>query len=131
MDTKDTKEISENHRVRRVLCDRRRLSVARFQAGDRRTEMRRGVVPELLHERVMVEGRLDDASLHAASAAMHQPHFLEPGDGGGIHIFFNDRRNIARRERVQVDLRLDWNNVRDHINLIIWLFNHLVIWGDV
>ena len=71
-----------------------------------------------------VEGRLDDASLHSASTTMYQPHFFEPGDGGGVHIFFDDRRNIAWRERVQVDLGFDGNVMHDRYDMAVHVMSN-------
>ena len=76
--------------------------------------MRVGIVPELLDERMTLERSLDDAALNPASAAVNEPHFSKPCLRGGGHILLDDRRNIRRRERVQVELALDWNRYGIH-----------------
>ena len=47
------------------------------QARDRRAEVRGGVVPELRDARMAFERRLHDAALHAAAAAVDQPHLAQ------------------------------------------------------
>ena len=56
------------------------------QARDRRAEMRGGVVPELRDARMAFERGLHDAALHAAAAAMDQPHLAQAGGSGGIDV---------------------------------------------
>jgi hypothetical protein len=74
--------------------------------------MRVRVVPELADERVSFEGRLDNRALDAATAAMDQTHFAKPCIVSGADVFLDDGRNVARAERVQVQLGLDRNAVR-------------------
>ncbi len=56
-----------------------------------------------------IERRLHDAALHAASAAVDEPHFVEAGGGRGRHVLVDDRRDVARRERVKIEFSLDGN----------------------
>jgi len=54
-----------------------------------------------------IERRLDDAALNAPAASMNDAHFGEAGGHGRVDIVGDDRGNVARCERVQVDLALD------------------------
>jgi hypothetical protein len=54
-----------------------------------------------------LERRLHDAALNAATAPVNDPHFEQTGLAGGVHVLFDDRRDVARREGVQVELVLD------------------------
>ena len=67
--------------------------------------MRRGVIPELQHQRMPFERRLDDAALHAAAPAVHQTHLCQSRRHRRRHVLVDDRRDIARREAVEVELR--------------------------
>jgi len=69
--------------------------------------MRIRVVPEFRDARMPIERRLDDPALHPSTAAVHQSYFAEAGAGGGFDIFIDDRRNVARRKRVQIELVFD------------------------
>jgi len=66
--------------------------------------MRAGIVPELRDARMAFERSLHDAALHAAAAAVNQPHFAQAGGSGGVDVLLHDRRNVPRRERVQIEL---------------------------
>lgn len=68
-----------------------------------------GIVPELSHAPVPVERGLNDAALHAAAAAVHEAHAVKPGVPGGVDVFLDDRRDIPRREGVQVEFPVDGN----------------------
>ena len=69
--------------------------------------MRIRIVPELDHARVAIERRLHDAALHAAPAAVHHAHLVEAGRRRRVHVVGNHTRNVARRERMEIDLALD------------------------
>jgi hypothetical protein len=74
--------------------------------------VRIGVVPELDHKRMPLERGLDDAALHTASAAVNEPHLPQARASRRLQVVTDDRRNVARRERVKVDLRADREDVR-------------------
>jgi len=38
---------------------------------------------------------------------VYQTHDVEPGLGGRVDVLLDDRRDVARREGVQVELALD------------------------
>lgn len=75
--------------------------------------MRRRIVAELQHTRVPIERGLHDAALHAAAPPVHQPHDLEAGACGGLNVLGDDRRDVPRSERVQIDLAFD-RDARGH-----------------
>ena len=50
--------------------------------------------------------------LHAAPAAVDQPHLVEAGLLGGLEVRLDDRGNLARCERMQVERVLDRNDDR-------------------
>ena len=54
-----------------------------------------------------VERRLHDPALHAAPAPVDEAHFAEAAPGGGVDVLADDRRDVARRERVEIQRILD------------------------
>lgn len=74
--------------------------------------MRRRIVKKFQYERVAFEGLLDDAALHPAPAAMDEPDFMKAGGVGFVQVLFHDRRNVAGRERVKVEVAFDGNPKR-------------------
>ena len=87
----------------------RRRSGIGCEARDGGTEMRRGVVPEFDDAGMAIEGLLHDAALDTAAAAVHQTHFMEPGGGRRLDELGDHRRDVPRREGVQIELALDGN----------------------
>ena len=77
------------------------------KASERRAEMRRGVVGERVDLRMTLEHGLNNPALDAASAAVNQPHVPEAGCGRGVDVLGHDRRDVARREGVEIDFALD------------------------
>lgn len=69
--------------------------------------MRRGVVPELLHERVVFDRLLDDPALDASAPAMNQPDVAHPCFVRGSDVLIDHGGDIPGREGVQVELRCD------------------------
>jgi len=59
---------------------------------------------------VAVERGLNQAALHAAAAAVHDPHFVESLLRRCVDVVADDRRDVARSERVQIELVLDGNS---------------------
>src|SRR5260221_5032856 len=64
-----------------------------------------------------IERRLHDAALHASPAAVDDAHFVEAGGPGGVDVLGDDRRDVARRECMQIDLALDRqvDGIRRHV----------------
>ena len=67
------------------------------------------VVPKLDDAGVAVEGRLDDPALHAAAASVHETHFAQTCADGGLDVFADNRRDVLRSKRVEIELTLDRN----------------------
>ena len=65
--------------------------------------MRLGSIPELDDERMTIEHLLHDPALNALAAAMNQPHLAQAGVMCRRHILLDDRRHVARGERMQVE----------------------------
>lgn len=80
---------------------------ARFQQGNSCAQMGRGVVKNFQHQRVAVEGLLDDASLHAPAAAMDETDLGEPGGVRLVDVLFDHGWNVPRRKGVEVEAALD------------------------
>ena len=60
------------------------------------------------------ERGLDDAALHAASAAVDESHLPQTRSAAAVTILLDDRRDVARREGVEIDFAFDRNAARDH-----------------
>ena len=64
--------------------------------------MRGGVVKKFNHHGMGFEHLLNDPSLHAAAAAMDEPDLTQSGGVRLVEVLFDHRRDVTRRERVQV-----------------------------
>jgi hypothetical protein len=62
-----------------------------------------------------LERLLDDGALDAAAAAMDQPELAEAALVRGAHVLVDHRWNVARREGVQIELRLN----RDFVHVVV------------
>jgi hypothetical protein len=69
----------------------------------------RRIVPEFGDARVPLERRLNDATLHAPPATVNQPYLPQTGFRRGLDVVGDDAGDVARREGVQIEFRLDWN----------------------
>jgi len=67
------------------------------------------VVPELGDERMVVERVLDDAPLNAPPAPVDESELSQAGFVCGAHVLLDDRRNVTRREGVQIEFGFDWD----------------------
>jgi hypothetical protein len=74
-----------------------------------------GRIPELLDQRMPLERLLDDGALDAATAPVDQAHLAEPSGVSGCDVLLDDRADVARRERMQIEHVLDRNPV-DHLD---------------
>jgi hypothetical protein len=77
--------------------------------------MRGRIVPEFQHARMPVQRRLHHAALHAAPAAVYQAHLSKASRRGGFDVFLDDRYDVGRRKRVQIDLGFDWDLERHNL----------------
>lgn len=71
-----------------------------------------GVVPELRDERVSVQDLLHDSPLDPAAPAVDQAYLPEAGLGRHRDVFVDDRGDLARMERMQVERILERDAVR-------------------
>lgn len=81
------------------------------QAAPGRTQTRVRVVPELGHQRVVLEHGLDDPALDPSAAAVDQSKFAKTGFVCGPEVLLDHGGDIARGERVEIELRLDRNSM--------------------
>jgi hypothetical protein len=56
-----------------------------------------------------IERGLDDPALNAAAAAVDEPHLAQPCLRCRVDEVGDHARNVPRRERMQIQLALDWN----------------------
>jgi hypothetical protein len=54
---------------------------------------------------MVLERLLDDPALNTFAASVNQPHFAKAGFMRGADVLDDDRRNVARRERVKIESR--------------------------
>jgi len=62
---------------------------------------------------MVFERLLDDPALHALAASVNQPHLAEAGFVCGSDVLDDHRRDIARREGMEVERIFDWNSFQD------------------
>src|SRR5258706_15957815 len=74
--------------------------------------MRCCVIVERLDVWMTIENRLNDPALHATPASVNDANLAKPRADGRLDVSLDDRRDVARRERVQVDVILDGDAVR-------------------
>ena len=74
--------------------------------------MRRRIVKKLHDERMAFERLLHDAALHAAAASVNEPNLAQPGGVCLVDVLVDDRRDIARRKRVEIERAFDRNPQR-------------------
>ena len=58
-----------------------------------------------------LERLLHDASLDALAAAVNQPDLTQSSVVRRSDVFLDDRRDVAWRERVQIEVVFDWDAV--------------------
>ena len=78
--------------------------------------MRVGVVPERLDEGMAIECALHGGTLDALPAPVHQPQLEESGCVRRVDVLLDNRRDVARRKRVQIELRLYGNPMRRFVH---------------
>ena len=64
-------------------------------------------VPEGLDQRVIRERLLDDPALDPLAAAMNEADLTEACVVCRIHVLFDDRLDVARREGVKIERAFD------------------------
>ena len=58
---------------------------------------------------VAIERGLNDAPLHARAASVHEAHVAKTGQDGRVDVLADYRRDVARRECMEVELGFDRN----------------------
>ena len=74
--------------------------------------MRRRIIKKFHDQRVSFEGPLHDAPLHALASTVDEAHLTQTGGVSFVQVFFDDGRDIARRECVKVEDTFDGNSKR-------------------
>ena len=69
--------------------------------------MRLWRIVEGFYQWMPFERGLDDSALHAPATAVDQSHLAKSRLMRGLDVFFNDRFDVLRRERVEIDRILD------------------------
>lgn len=95
--------------------------------GNRGAEMRLGRVAERDDQRMPLEDRLDNPSLHARPTTVNQTHLPEAGFGSGTHVLVHNRGNVSRQKRVEIDRIFDRDAV-DHGEQLTTTIGELVNW---
>src|SRR5258706_9225544 len=67
------------------------------------------IVAEFENERMALECGLHDAALDAAAATVNDAHLTKSRGRSGIDVLSHDRRNVAWRKAVKVELGADRN----------------------
>ena len=64
-----------------------------------------------------LERRLHDAPLDTDAAPMNEPDLAQARGVRGVHEFLHHGRNVARRERVQIQLGFDRDAVHSYLGV--------------
>ena len=89
--------------------------------GDRRAEVRVGVIPERRNTRVALERRLCDAALNAATTTVHHSNADQSCARRFCDVFLDDRCHVLWSEAVEIELR---TNREDHTPVIVDRIGH-------
>ena len=65
---------------------------------------------------------LDDAALDAFAATVNQPHLAQTCFVRGGDVLGDDRRDVARREGVEVERGFDWDFFQDGYDAVTTVF---------
>jgi hypothetical protein len=84
------------------------------------SEVRLRRVEKLRDQRMFFEHMLNDAALHAGSAAVNQPDLAQSRALRGANIFVDDRWNVPGKEGVEVEARFDRNLKRAAVVWRVW-----------
>jgi hypothetical protein len=77
--------------------------------GDRRAKVGLNGVVEGLDERMIPQDLLDTHALDADPSSMNESDFPQTGLMRRAHVLVDDRRDVPRQERVQVERVFDWD----------------------
>lgn len=70
--------------------------------------MRFTIVKKFQHERMLRESAMHDSALDAAASAVNEPDVTQAVGVRLCQIFADERGDVLRRERVEVERWLDW-----------------------
>ena len=87
-------------------------AVLRFQDRNCCAQMRGRIVKKFDDTGMAFERLLHDAALYPRSTAMHETHFAQSSGMCLVEVLFDDRGDVARSERVEVELAFDGNPQR-------------------
>ena len=73
-------------------------------------QMRRGC--KISRRAMPIERLLHDTALHAAAASVNEPHLAQAGGVCLVDVLLDDRRDIGRRKRVEIERAFDGNPQR-------------------
>lgn len=85
------------------------------------------IVKKLQHERMVIEGLLNDAALNAVAPAVNQPNLPQSCRVCLADVLVDHRRDVFWREGVKIEARLDRN---PHRVVLFHLGRFLVSDGD-
>ena len=58
---------------------------------------------------------LDDPALDALAAPVNQPDLSQARLVRGSNVLLDNRRDVSRRERMEIELRVDWNSPQSEL----------------
>ena len=80
--------------------------------GDRRAQVRVGIIPERRNTRVAIERRVCDAALNAATTTVHHSNADQSCARRFCDVFLNDRCHVLWSETVEIELRTNGHHYR-------------------
>jgi len=65
--------------------------------------MRLGCIVKGFHQRMLLERGLNDSALHSSTTSVDESHFPQTRLVRRIHVLFNNRFDVLRAERMEID----------------------------
>ena len=65
--------------------------------------MRLGRIVKGFHQRMLLERGLNDSALHSSTTSVDESHFPQTRLVRRIHVLFNNRFDVLRAERMEID----------------------------
>ena len=78
-----------------------------IQNGNSCAQVGRRVVEKLQYTRVPLEGIVHDAALHTEATTVDETDLAQAGGMCFVDVLFHHRRDVARRERMEIESALD------------------------
>ena len=60
-------------------------------------------IVETFHQRMPLQRRLNDSALHSSTTSVDESHFPQTRLVRRIHVLFNNRFDVLRPERMEID----------------------------